>query len=450
MEEGNLAVLVDAKTEYTKQLINILKMNIYFSINKLFVDSKKICKENNKENMVLNKFQELLSNIPNWNQDIINNEYQIIINNSKCDWLEELITAVFVSHTRILTSINFNKNKNKINLKIPKTTHFIHKCFVDIARNFWKNSYLFDDRVNNYELQKNRRECESIIEISINETIRRELPVKHILKEYLGEDYKEDDNNFDENIANSNKHNLKQMVMREIHNCSKEQLDQLKFVLDNNKTPETVLSPPVVEPPVVEPPVAEPPVVTVPVEALPVVTVPVEAPPVVTVPVEAPPVVTVQVEAPPVVTVPVEAPQVITVPVEAPPVVTVPVEAPPVVTVQVEAPQVVTSPLQENSSKNDINLDNLISEELQFDSLNLDDMDDLTNVEEVYLDSMLKSNNNETIKINTDTNTLKQNSNDIKTIPLNVSFKDSGKKQDDNIEIINKYKSKDFSFFSDE
>ena len=153
MEEGNLAVLVDAKTEYTKQLINILKMNIYFSINKLFFEAKLICKETNKENMVLNKFQELLSNIPNWNQDVINNEYEIIIKNSKCDWLEDLLTAVFVSHTRILTSINVNRNKNKINLKIPKTTHFIHKCFVDVARNFWKNSYLFDDRLNNYELQ---------------------------------------------------------------------------------------------------------------------------------------------------------------------------------------------------------------------------------------------------------------------------------------------------------
>ena len=76
MEEGNLTVLVDAKTEYTKQLINILKMNIYFSINKLFLESKNSCIELKQEYMVLNKFQEALSNIPNWNQDVINNEYE--------------------------------------------------------------------------------------------------------------------------------------------------------------------------------------------------------------------------------------------------------------------------------------------------------------------------------------------------------------------------------------
>ena len=32
MEDGNLAVLVDAKTEYTKQLVNILKPNLYDGI----------------------------------------------------------------------------------------------------------------------------------------------------------------------------------------------------------------------------------------------------------------------------------------------------------------------------------------------------------------------------------------------------------------------------------
>ena len=35
--------------------------------------------------------------------DIINEECAKIIDESKCDWLDELITAVFVSHTRILT-----------------------------------------------------------------------------------------------------------------------------------------------------------------------------------------------------------------------------------------------------------------------------------------------------------------------------------------------------------
>ena len=92
MEEGNLAVLVDAKTEYTKQLINILKMNIYFAINKLFSESKNECIEENIEYMVLNKFQEKLSNIPNWNQNIINTEYDNVTTTKVGDFISDYIS----------------------------------------------------------------------------------------------------------------------------------------------------------------------------------------------------------------------------------------------------------------------------------------------------------------------------------------------------------------------
>ena len=59
--------------------------------------------------------------------------------NSKCDWIEDLLTAVFVSHTKILTSIRRNNDIQKINIKVPKLEIFIHKCYIDIARFFYKN-----------------------------------------------------------------------------------------------------------------------------------------------------------------------------------------------------------------------------------------------------------------------------------------------------------------------
>ena len=40
-----------------------------------------------------------------------------------------------------------------------------------------------------YEFQRNRNEAEILIEKSIENTIRKQLPVKHILQEYLGNDY---------------------------------------------------------------------------------------------------------------------------------------------------------------------------------------------------------------------------------------------------------------------
>lgn len=230
MEEHNFTVLVDAKVEYTNQLITILKPTIYQGIKSIYDDSKSHCQENDNINNTLVHFQLLLSQIPKWNQEIINEETERIMSESNCDWLDDLITAVFVSHTRILTTINNSKQKKRIDLKIPKVSHFIHKCYIDVARLFWKNAYLFNENISKSEFQRNRRESENIIEASINETVRRQLPVKHILKEYLGNQYDDSDEGFD--ISEKHRNDLKKMVKMEINNCSKEKLDKFKEDLE--------------------------------------------------------------------------------------------------------------------------------------------------------------------------------------------------------------------------
>ena len=77
-----------------------------------------------------------------------------------CDWLDDLITAVFISHTKILTSIGANTSNTNIDLVIPKTIHFIHKCYINIAREMWKNPYLFNEFIAASEYQKNMRTIE--------------------------------------------------------------------------------------------------------------------------------------------------------------------------------------------------------------------------------------------------------------------------------------------------
>jgi len=188
MSVDNISLLVEAKTEYTNQLIKLLKKPLYEGFKSLYDDSVNICKNNNEKNFELKTFQNLLGRIPQWNQEIIEKECDRIKISSDCEWIENLISAVFISHTKVLSS-NV-KGKNKINLSIPVFTKFIHKIYIDIARQFWRNPFLFSNEdISQYEYQKNIRECENIIEMSILETIRILLPVKNILKEYLGDSY---------------------------------------------------------------------------------------------------------------------------------------------------------------------------------------------------------------------------------------------------------------------
>ena len=116
MDESNISLLVEAKTEYTNQLINLLHKPIYDGIKSVYEESIDFCKNNQDSENELKTFQKLLSRIPQWNQEIIDNECSRIINVSNCSWIEDLLSAVFISHTRVLT--NF-RSKHKINLVIP-------------------------------------------------------------------------------------------------------------------------------------------------------------------------------------------------------------------------------------------------------------------------------------------------------------------------------------------
>ena len=114
MEELNVPIFAQAKIEYTNQLVDILYPHMFDGIKSIYDESKIIYKKkNNLPIFVL--FRELLEKVPIWNGEIVDSEYNRIVSNSSCDWLDDLITAVFISHTKILTSIGPNHSFNKIN-----------------------------------------------------------------------------------------------------------------------------------------------------------------------------------------------------------------------------------------------------------------------------------------------------------------------------------------------
>ena len=62
----------------------------------------------------------------------------------KCDWLDDLLTAVFISHTRILMSIGPNQNYNKINVTIhPKQPRlFIKRILILLVKSMEKSVFI--------------------------------------------------------------------------------------------------------------------------------------------------------------------------------------------------------------------------------------------------------------------------------------------------------------------
>jgi hypothetical protein len=182
--------LVEAKQEYTSYLISTLTPSMFTGFRDVFEQSKKIMNGNS----VFKNFQILLSNVPKWNNYMLEKEVADITKETGCDWLDNLITAVFVSHSKILTSVkvgNYRPKNKKIDLKIPDTVSFIHQCYVEAAREFYKNPMLFLDdtkMIRPDEILKNSILAHSIIKESVLNTIRKLLPFRNILTEYLALD----------------------------------------------------------------------------------------------------------------------------------------------------------------------------------------------------------------------------------------------------------------------
>ena len=219
-------ILVEAKKEYTSQLQKILTPRIYEGFKSIYDDiikllSKELEEKKTQSSSLIKTYQKMLKEIPQWNQDIINNEYSRIEKLSNCDYIDNLIEAVFITNTKILTSVQINDTKAlNIKISIPQSPHFIHKCYMECAKEIYKNPYIYDQSRNLTPKEKhnNLREALSLIDLSINNAIRDLLPIRDILKQGLTKNVKEvsevevnsseaSDSNDDDNDDNDNDDN---------------------------------------------------------------------------------------------------------------------------------------------------------------------------------------------------------------------------------------------------
>jgi len=119
-------------------------------------------------------------------------ETEAIQKDCKCDYLEELLTAVFIAHTKVLSAIRLTTKQKKLQITIPKIDHFLHRVLSECARSLWANAFLFVD-TNSIDKQKNLRQVSGLVHESILQAIRGLLPVKSILREYLHDDGDDDE-----------------------------------------------------------------------------------------------------------------------------------------------------------------------------------------------------------------------------------------------------------------
>lgn len=177
----NVATYSEARSEYTKQLATFIVPPLVGWFQKLWS-----CNSSNKH-QALSLFQNECEEIPRWNQDRIHDEVRLLIDRTGCDYMEELMTAVFIAHTKVLTAVRLSKREKKLSITVPKLDHFIHRIFRESARCYWKAPFLFMEGGNVVDRQKNVLQIEALATEAITAAVRTMLPVKQILKDYMEE-----------------------------------------------------------------------------------------------------------------------------------------------------------------------------------------------------------------------------------------------------------------------
>jgi hypothetical protein len=183
----NVATYSEARSEYTKQLATFIVPTLVTWFQQLWERNA----GDRQRNMAL--FQTECEEIPRWNADRIHDEVRVLIEKSGCDYMEELVTAVFIAHTKVLTAVRLGKKQTELSITVPKLDHFIHRVFRESARNFWKVPFLFVTTVPVMERQKNLLQIEALATEAITSAVRSMLPVKEILHRYLEADTEEVD-----------------------------------------------------------------------------------------------------------------------------------------------------------------------------------------------------------------------------------------------------------------
>lgn len=175
----NLNVLVEAKREYLDQLCLIMCVPMIEVFEEIYKEAVK----SSKKDSTLKQFQILLKEVPNWSNAMSRRHSDNITN--RCAWYGDLLAAVFVACTKILSAVRLKADNKKISLRLPTEEVFIQTCYNNAAKDIYKDPFIFHEEQSEYI----RDEKLSVrISACIEATVKELIPVQQILQTYMSQE----------------------------------------------------------------------------------------------------------------------------------------------------------------------------------------------------------------------------------------------------------------------
>ncbi len=178
-ERLNIGVLVTARDEYMSYLKKQLSPHILNGLVSIYNDAVET--QVSQNSYKFNKqFQIFLKAIPQWNQTVLITETKRIL--GLIDHLQKLVTAIFLSEVKILTSIRLGGDGKNIEIRVTPTDLLIHRIYINVAKVIYNSVELLESFS---DIENKQYIIKDIIEKIIGETVIELIPIKKILDEYL-------------------------------------------------------------------------------------------------------------------------------------------------------------------------------------------------------------------------------------------------------------------------
>ena len=179
-------------TDFVKQslrenLSRVLIPHVADGLWSIYDNAKTACVRNKQPGETLKTFQNLLTRVPQWTDEILNVEVARIEKASKCEYMDDLLLGVFVSYIRAFASLQ-QSDETHVNIEFdrPSLSKFIFTLYKSAARKSWSNAYLFKTiEVSSEQQSRNRRDIEAMLGGTLDEVIDSFIPWKDISKAYF-------------------------------------------------------------------------------------------------------------------------------------------------------------------------------------------------------------------------------------------------------------------------
>jgi hypothetical protein len=177
-----------AKKHIRNRFSIMLLPHISDGIWSVYDNAKTICEKNNQTDQILKTFQNLLTRIPTWTEDVLTTEVKRITAASKCSYLEELLTGVLITYLRAFAAVQYRSTKDSIEVEFerPPLPKFIHELYKEVARRCWEHAYLFRTfGVTTEQQARNRKEIDELLDTTFDVVLDSFLPWQSIVNTYF-------------------------------------------------------------------------------------------------------------------------------------------------------------------------------------------------------------------------------------------------------------------------